>query len=850
MSYYTEYIVKALKNLENKSDLKNIYSEVERLLKEDERLIVSNIEGVIRRELQQHSSDTKSFKKTNDDLFYPEEGLGKGIWSLKRQETVNHKKVARKQESDLETFFMHHLDFDGPSEKNLVYQAFSKSRQKKLYRGEIDVIVKHGDYLFICECKSGKDAKDKFHKWSDDKSRHLSYLMSDKIQESHKRFKVTDPEKVIFIYDIYMRPEAYDYCKMRVEEDSSGVYKNSFIWNREIQKYYRDEAKLTDKKIARNWLLKYCGINTPTKPLSVPATRIEYGDNSESYLFTVDPKEFIEFAYVARRTPEHSSNNYYQRLLKGSRLKEIASNYLEDEKGYFPNSIIVNIQDNEAISFKKSKDSPLMDGADYGILDLNKRCACFIIDGQHRLFSYLKTNQKGKIVVNALKTSKEEEAKLFVAINDKQSRVPPNLIWDLIGIMQPATEKGIISNTVRYMNENPKSFFYQKVKFSTSRQKNMVNLSGLCRGIDEKKALIGNKYISTSTKKSIFYFDKDNFDDLLHEKLGDIISSYFDNLTKALGEDFSEKYFEKEYLYYINLRLCFLLIYHYINNSRSFSVSITGDFFKDLAKIIKNTDYTGPGGKALSSYGQYSNLEKRYILKLRKAGYKNFAPDTKIEVDEQLGKQIVRIEKNIHRLSILLWEEKIGKNYLNQFYNKNVVQTAYDRSELDDKHPQFVIPTKMSLETLMNKRTDDPELDAQSQKIIVNPGHSKFSKNQVVSNVDFKFELKRLKEMDKKKDLPTATIKVRFFDKYLSKYMLAKNKLGGLVSQEHEILSFFNSIYTYRSNMESIHDADRNVDIDELFHDITIKAYKNMAEILDISFRNACNGLEKEFNKD
>ena len=46
----------------------------------------------------------------------------------------------------------------------------------------------------------------------------------------------------------------------------------------------------------------------------------------------------------------------------------------------------------------------------------------------------------------------EDQCRIFLDINKYQKPVPPDLVWDLNGVMLKPEEEGIISNTVKQMN--------------------------------------------------------------------------------------------------------------------------------------------------------------------------------------------------------------------------------------------------------------------------------------------------------------------------------------------------------------------------------------------------------------
>ncbi len=71
-------LTKALTNLGGYAHYDDIYSEIEKIRTD----LSINYRAVIRRTIQQNSSDSQSWLKRND-IFYSVEGIGKGIWGLR-----------------------------------------------------------------------------------------------------------------------------------------------------------------------------------------------------------------------------------------------------------------------------------------------------------------------------------------------------------------------------------------------------------------------------------------------------------------------------------------------------------------------------------------------------------------------------------------------------------------------------------------------------------------------------------------------------------------------------------------------------------------------------------------------
>jgi predicted restriction endonuclease len=76
---WTDDITIALKNLDGFGNLKQINGELEKIRLND---LSPKWKAVVRRTIQQNSSDTTSWNKKND-FYYSVNGIGKGVWGLR-----------------------------------------------------------------------------------------------------------------------------------------------------------------------------------------------------------------------------------------------------------------------------------------------------------------------------------------------------------------------------------------------------------------------------------------------------------------------------------------------------------------------------------------------------------------------------------------------------------------------------------------------------------------------------------------------------------------------------------------------------------------------------------------------
>jgi hypothetical protein len=81
---WTDDVYSALENLGGKSALNKIYGEAEKVRKSAGRTWPPSADAIVRRELENHSSDSDAFLG-RDDLFYMPDGKGAGIWAIRKK---------------------------------------------------------------------------------------------------------------------------------------------------------------------------------------------------------------------------------------------------------------------------------------------------------------------------------------------------------------------------------------------------------------------------------------------------------------------------------------------------------------------------------------------------------------------------------------------------------------------------------------------------------------------------------------------------------------------------------------------------------------------------------------------
>ncbi|MBD1214970.1 MAG: DGQHR domain-containing protein [Dolichospermum circinale Clear-D4] len=161
--------------------------------------------------------------------------------------------------------------------------------------------------------------------------------------------------------------------------------------------------------------------------IQIPAFQV-IQNNISMLVFVTTVKMIYERFDVSRRIDDKKLG--YQRSFSKKRIKEI-KNYINQEQGIIPNSILVNIDEGK---FDYQENNNLLILHETESLGL-------IIDGQHRVNGCYDANPDFKLMVIAtLGLSVKDQAKLFVIINKTQKGVPTSLYLDLMNLLEGEIE--------------------------------------------------------------------------------------------------------------------------------------------------------------------------------------------------------------------------------------------------------------------------------------------------------------------------------------------------------------------------------------------------------------------------
>jgi DGQHR domain-containing protein len=391
-------------------------------------------------------------------------------------------------------------------------------------KNQIDACGRFDDVLFIFECTAA--------------GRTVKRNLRDKILETQTRADIA--------LSSYKRIPEYEKCnavrfvfitkKIEIPDTEKEyiLHTNNppiFYADEKLLEYYTDLKEKVGKYAIFSFLADFKVRPTSQEEFKVLTTATRLG-NYLVYNFFADPKKLLPFAYVARRRSQ--KEDFYQRMLDKSRIKKIQE--FLDSGGIFPTNVIISLKDGDK-SFEKinAQFAPL--GTEVGILTIkNSYNACWIVDGQHRLYSYASSSSDTLIPCIAFdEISIEEERKFFLEINKEQKPIQADLIWDLEGLSDPDSPRGVISNAVRTLDGRHRSPFFGKIFIPVRGSKNgkIVNMAAFCNGISNAGL---TKQITTNCLgiQNPLY---DKLPPRMTKRTADVLERYFSLLSEELNEE-------------------------------------------------------------------------------------------------------------------------------------------------------------------------------------------------------------------------------------------------------------------------------------------------------------------------
>jgi len=198
------------------------------------------------------------------------------------------------------------------------------------------------------------------------------------------------------------------------------------IWDDNDYEYYRNVVNAVGVW-AKYPLLGDLGCKKEfAPPISVPAMKIKQGI-WEFYVFKISPEILLKIADVLRRVRDPRA---YQRIVSKKRVRGDIKEFLEKPEAIFPTNLVCVFRDNVVFDAEKQE-----------LIIPMKYSSVWIVDGQHRLYTFCHIRDESKrkdfnlictgfnILGNkASHLDRERQAEIFININQQSKRIPKELL--------------------------------------------------------------------------------------------------------------------------------------------------------------------------------------------------------------------------------------------------------------------------------------------------------------------------------------------------------------------------------------------------------------------------------------
>jgi len=382
-------------------------------------------------------------------------------------------------------------------------------------KNQTDVCGRYQDALFIFQCKAA--------------GRTVSRNLREEILAMRERCRLA--------IQSYKNIKEYSSCrfvkfilitkKIVLPEPNISLLERSdpkiYHATEDLLEYYIDLHDKIGSFVVFNFLADFDVRPHQAESLSFKSLKTTLGKYTV-YNFYATPKDLLKYSYVARR--RHHKEDFYQRMLEKSRIKRIQE--FIDCGGVFPTNVIISLRSGDT-SYTPITCEKTDTAVEVGTLQIkNSYNACWIIDGQHRLFSFSKSQRNTPIPCLAFENiSIEQERGFFLEINREQRPIQPDLIWDLEGLAHPDKEVGIISNIVRTLNKRVilKDKIYIPVE--GNRPGKAIYMAAFCNGIVNAK-LTSRITPNCLGKENPLFSESPQ---TMTKRIADVLDRYFSNFN-------------------------------------------------------------------------------------------------------------------------------------------------------------------------------------------------------------------------------------------------------------------------------------------------------------------------------
>lgn len=344
---------------------------------------------------------------------------------------------------------------------------------------QIDVFCFDEDTAIVVECKSAKERSDKPLQTIINDFAHIKngiIFSLNSLFETRKKVKFVLATNNIKISE-------NDFKRLK-ENDIVLFTQDDISYYEQISNHLGEASKY--QLFGR----LYSGQSIPSLQNKVPAIKGKMGGHTY-YSFSIQPANLLKLSYILHNnTTSEELAGSYQRMVSKKRINEIGEflNADEGESGFFPNSIIINFDNNgKELNFDKASSNHDINGCSLGVLHLpNRFRSAFVIDGQHRLYGYSKSRWSTihtVPVIAFVDLPVEKQVNMFVNINHKQKSVSQNLLTTIKAEINWNSSNynnaifAVKARTLIDLTKDNSSALYSRIKLGENKSSDSVNIT-------------------------------------------------------------------------------------------------------------------------------------------------------------------------------------------------------------------------------------------------------------------------------------------------------------------------------------------------------------------------------------
>jgi DGQHR domain-containing protein len=443
---------------------------------------------------------------------------------------------------------------------------------------DIDAILYYRNIIILIEVYGGKnkqEAEDKMKKF------HLGLKNVDKIEDIIRSLNITAGSKAnedkakkdldkIYSAIKKKQKDRYGICvkklffspELDIDSEVKDTYqaKDLFIFDKEVSHYLEQVHSTLGKEFLLRDVMSFINISkillsknhssssgepAQNRPIEVSRLELKKG-KMVMYSCSCLVSELQELITVFRPIGKKHDMAGFQRMLKKERIEKIIGGYLKSNET-FPNNIIIAL---EPKLYREENDF-IVNNNKFKLKLYDEYNSLFIIDGQHRFFSLLKSGgDKNVLVTFVFYKDKTEKAILkmyetFYEINKKQERIDASLSFVLKAKIDKDSDESFWFDVLKKLNLSS-GFFKNRVSFKEKQlrykdEKNILSVityGGLLKLNNKVKNVEGLSYFHKGKPQDDKKFASNllnNYFSIVQDELGKIGKSKNDVTPREIG---------------------------------------------------------------------------------------------------------------------------------------------------------------------------------------------------------------------------------------------------------------------------------------------------------------------------